>query len=74
MAYGRLGQAEAVACRGEAAEVPDREEDTQQIEIEVIISSIHSENYNHEFDLVQECQHVMHMSTAAINRRPGEAE
>ena len=68
MAYGWLGQAKAVASRGEPAEVPDREEDTQQIEIEIIISSIHSGNYNHEFDLVQECAQLF------MNRRPGEAE
>jgi hypothetical protein len=50
MADGRLGQAETVARRREASQIPYREEDAKQIEIEMIITGLHAGNYNYEFD------------------------
>lgn len=50
MAYGRLRQTKAIARRGETAEVPDCEEDAEKIQIDMIISSAHTGNYNYEFD------------------------
>ncbi|MGH6716004.1 MAG: hypothetical protein ACREDC_07435 [Bradyrhizobium sp.] len=57
MADGRLGQAEAVARGGEAAKIPNCEKDTQQIQVEMIISWAHAKNNYYEFDLVQASQH-----------------
>lgn len=57
MADGRLGQAEAIARGSEAAKIPDREKDAEQIEIEMPINLVHAKNYNYEFDLVQAGRH-----------------
>lgn len=63
MADGRLSQAEALARRSEAAKIPNREEDTQQVEVERVISVAHTKNYNYEFDLVQAERHRAAMDT-----------
>ena len=57
MADSRLGQTEAFACCGEAAKIPNREKDTQQIKVEMVINLAHTENYYYEFDLVQAGRH-----------------
>ena len=53
-----------IACRREAAQVPDREKDAQQVEVEMAITLAHTKNYYYEFDLVQAGRHrgamVMH--------------
>ncbi|MFH1342871.1 MAG: hypothetical protein ABIL01_16970 [Pseudomonadota bacterium] len=53
MADRRLRQSEAVTGGGEASQIPDREKDPQEIEVESIIRFIHDANYNYEFDLAQ---------------------
>jgi hypothetical protein len=63
MANGRLGQTEAIARSSEAAKIPNCEEDTQQIEVKMIINSAHTKNYNYEFDLVQAGRHRTAMAT-----------
>ena len=63
MADGRLGQAEALARGSEAAKIPNREKDTQQVEIERVINLAHTKNYNYEFDLEQAGRHRAAMDT-----------
>src|SRR5262245_59079924 len=57
MADGRLGQTEAVTRGSEAAKIPDRKKDPQQVEVKMVISLAHTKNYNYEFDLVQAARH-----------------
>jgi hypothetical protein len=63
MADGRLGQAEALARGREAAKIPDREKDAQQVEVERAINLAHTKNYNYEFDLEQADRHRAAMDT-----------
>ena len=83
MADGRLGQAETVASCGEAAKIPDREKDAEQIEVKMAITLAHAKNYNYEFDLVQAGRHRDAMEADAASdwlfgsersKRPGCAD
>src|SRR6266478_6968348 len=54
MADGGLGEAEPVARRRKTSQVPDREKDPQEVEVEAgAIRLAHDGDYNYEFDLDQ---------------------
>lgn len=63
MANGWLSEAEAVASSSETSKIPNREKDSQQVEVQMTISRVHTKNYNYEFDLVQGCRHRAAMTT-----------
>ena len=59
MAYGWLRQAEAIARRGEAAKIPDREEHAKEIKVEMVINRLIQKIITMNLTLVQEADIVL---------------